>query len=74
MNNECHLDKSLGLTKNKWGNYLATKPSMYKTIIMFSGCEWATSVNTCARKQVKSSLVQTELSKPSRQVEALPLR
>ena len=32
------------------------------------------SVGTPARKQVKSGLVQTELSKPARQVETLPLR
>ena len=31
------------------------------------------SVNTPARKQVKSALVQSELSKPSREVETLPL-
>ena len=34
----------------------------------------AASVSTPARKQVNSSLVQTELSKPARQVETLPLR
>ena len=31
------------------------------------------SVSTPARKQVKSASVQTELSKPTRQVETLPL-
>ena len=31
------------------------------------------SVNTPTRKQVKSALVQNELSKPARQVETLPL-
>ena len=30
-------------------------------------------VSTPARKQVKSALVQTELSKPTRKVETLPL-
>ena len=33
----------------------------------------ATSVSTHARKQVKSALVQTDLSKPTRQVETLLL-
>ena len=33
-----------------------------------------TSLSTPTRKQVKSSLVQLELSKPARQVETLPLR
>ena len=33
----------------------------------------AASVSTLAHKQVKSTLVQTELSKPARQVETLPL-
>ena len=33
----------------------------------------AVSVSTPARKQVKSSLVQTELSKLTKQVETLPL-
>ena len=33
----------------------------------------ATSVNTLACKQVKSALVQTELSKTTKQVETLPL-
>ena len=34
----------------------------------------AASVNTPARKQVKSDLVQTELSNLARQVKSLPLR
>ena len=61
------------MVENKQGNYLVTKPSMYETIITISGCDLAASVNTPARKQVKSALVQIELSKPTRQVEALPL-
>ena len=47
---------------------------MYETIITINGCDKAASENTPARKQVKSALVQTELIKPTSQVESLLLK